>query len=126
MKPLWDELADLADRLACAGQVALADLKTIRAAAIQMENWFEGNRDLRTENEAARAMVLQQDTALQVLGELFDESAKFCRKEMTLAGFSERVVDKAPFRNIMAAYGLDEVGVPLPAKRVRKVNRATT
>ncbi len=120
MMPLWDELSELADTLALAGKVDKPALQTMRAAAIQMENWFIAVQELREEKDAAMKRVSEQDAALNALADVFHHAAKFARREITMDAFGTGVTDKAPFANIMAAHGLDGVGGPLPKKRARK------
>ena len=125
-QPLWEELSDLADRLACAGQVATKDLRTIRAASVQMENWFIANSELREENGDAIKRVQEQDDALRSLADVFFHAGKFARGEITMDAFADGTKDMAPFRNIMAGmYGLNPVGGAPPAKRARKVKEPT-
>lgn len=122
--PLWDELADVADTLAIAGQVQKPQLQTMRAAAVQMENWFVAVQDLREEKDAAMQRVSEQDAALQALADVFFHAAKFARREITMDAFATGMVDKAPFANIMVANGCNPVGSLLPPKRVRKTKEA--
>lgn len=120
MKPLWEELQDLADDLLRWNKVDKAQLQTLRAAAVQMENWFVANTELREENCDALARIQQQDNALHALADVFHHAAKFARGETTLDAFGTGVIDKAPFLNAMAAHGRDSVGSPLPARKKRK------
>ncbi len=122
MKPLWDELSELADTLALAGKVDKPMLQTLRAAAIQMENWFIAVQELREEKDAAMKRVHAQDTALHALVDVFHHAAKFARHEITMDAFGTGVADKVPFRNIMSAHGLDSVGAPLPPRRKKKIS----
>lgn len=115
--PLWEQLSDTADELACAGLVTKSTLQLLRAASVQMENWFVGNVELREENHAAIKRINEQDIALDSLADVFFHAAKFARHEITMDAFSTGVVDKSPFLNVMNARGLDSVGAPL---RVRK------
>ncbi len=120
MMPLWDELSDIADTLTMVGKLDKPTLQTIRAAAVQMENWFTAVQELREEKDAAMKRVGEQDAALHALADVFHHAAKFARHEITMDAFGTGVIDKAPFKNIMAAHGLDGVGSLLPEKRKRK------
>lgn len=118
-RPLWDELADTADTMAIEGLVNKAQLQTLRAAAVQMENWFVANAELREEKDAAMKRVAEQDAALHALADVFFHAAKFARAEITLDAFGTGVIDKSPFLNAMAARGLNSVGAPLPKRKKR-------
>ena len=117
MKTIWDELEDIADALACAGKLDKRQLQTLRAAAIQMENYFVGNAELREENAAAIKRINEQDAALRSLADVFFHAAKFARHEITLDAFGTGVIDKTPFLNAMAAQGLNSVGGALPVRK---------
>jgi hypothetical protein len=62
--PLWDELAEIADRHI--STLSKCELMTLRSAAIQMENWFFANQEafeeidaLTKERNADRAMMIE-------------------------------------------------------------------
>lgn len=121
MTPLWDQLTDAADRLACDGRVPLKDLKTMRAAAVQMQNWFDGNQELREENEAALKRINEQDQALRTLGTVLFEASRLAKNEVTFDAFENSAKDTAAFKNIMElAYGVNSVGGELPVRKARK------
>ena len=78
--PLWDELAELADKHA--GTLPKKDLMVIRAAAIQMENWFVANQEafdeidaLTRERNAYRAMLIELGTHLEAFSKKAREAA---------------------------------------------------
>lgn len=116
-RPLWEELNDAADTLALAGQVNKPTLQLLRAAAVQMENWFIANSELREENGAAIKRINEQDAALRALADVFFHAAKFARQEITMDAFGTGVIDKVPFLNAMAARGLNSVGGALPVRK---------
>ena len=117
--PLWDELSEAADTLALAGTIDKRTLQTMRAAAVQMENWFTAAQELREEKDAAMQRVGEQDAALNALADVFFHAAKFARHEITLDAFGSGVIDKTPFLNAMTAHGLNSVGGALPARKKR-------
>ena len=120
MKPLWDELSKAADMMALAGVLDRPTLQILRASAVQMENWFVANAELREENAAAIKRINEQDTALRSLADVFFHAAKFARHEITLDAFGTGVIDKVPYLNAMAAHGSDSIGAPVK-QRKRKV-----
>jgi hypothetical protein len=120
-RPLWQDLAEAADTLALAGKVDKPTLQLLRASAVQMENWFIGNSELREELAEASQRIGQQDQALQALADTLQHAARFARLEVTMDEFGEAVRDKAPFANIMAHYGRGSVGEPAKAKRRKAV-----
>lgn len=120
MKPLWEELSDTADTLALAGQIDKRALQTMRAAVVQMENWFTAVQELREEKDAAMKRVAEQDAALHALADVMTHSAKFARLEITMDAYGTGVIDKAPFVNAMAAFGLNSIGGDVAPKKPRK------
>ncbi len=108
--PLWEELEDAADTLALSGQIDKRVLQLMRASSVQMKNWFVAVQELREEKDAAITRLQEQDAALHALANVFFHAAKFARQEITLDAFGTGVIDKAPFKNAMAAYGLDSAG----------------
>ena len=117
-QPLWDELEQVADRLAVAGQVALPDLRTLRAAAVQMGNWFEANQDLRTRLAALEIDNLKYRVALQNVQDASSMVARYAGLEAHEFGDDSFSRDLAPFKNIMVANGVEPYAKP---KRTRKV-----
>lgn len=120
MKPLWDELSEAADTMALAGVLDRPTLQILRAAAVQMENWFVANAELREENAAAIKRIREQDAALRVLDDLFFHASKFARHEITMDAFGTCVIDKVPFLNAMAAHGRDGIGAPVKQRKKKE------
>jgi len=106
-KPLWDELEELADKLATEGKVSLPDLKTIRASAVQMANWFEACQETRQRLEALQLDNLKYRVALQTLNDVLGISAKYAGLEAREFGDDSFAKDLAPFVNIMVANGVE-------------------
>lgn len=125
MKPLWDDLSDLADTLALTGLVNKKELQIMRSASVQMENWFTAVQELRQEKDAAMKRVTEQDVALHALADVMAHSAKFARLEITMDAYGTGVIDKAPFANAMAAFGLNSVGGHKALKKPRKLKVAS-
>ena len=120
MTPLWDELSEAADTMALAGVLDRPTLQILRAAAVQMENWFIANAELREENAAAIKRINEQDTALRSLADVFFHAAKFARHEITLDEFGTSVIDKVPYLNAMAAHGRDSIGAPVKQRKKKE------
>lgn len=118
-KPLWDELEDLADKLATEGKVSLTDLKTMRASAVQMGNWFEACQETRETLDALKLDNLKYRVALQTLNDVLGMSAKYAGLEAHEFSESDFSKDLAPFINIMVANGVEPY-----AKKKRKKNDA--
>lgn len=114
---LWDELEQVADRLAVAGLVALPDLRTMRAASVQMGNWFEGNEDLRERLKALELDNLKYRIALQSVQEATSMVARYAGLEAHEFSDESFARDLAPFKNIMVANGVEPYAKP---KRTRK------
>lgn len=104
---LWDELEELADKLATEGKVALPDLRTMRAASVQMGNWFEGNEDLRERLRLLEIDNLKYRVALKTLNDVLGMSAKYASLEAHEFGDDSFSRDLAPFKNIMVANGVE-------------------
>ena len=114
-EPLWVELADLADQLA--GKIETKDLKTLRACSVQMENWFEGCQQYREELEQARADAAKYRAALQGLQGVLSASAKFAGLEAFEMSSDDFARDLAPFKNIMAVYGVEPYAKKTPPRK---------
>jgi hypothetical protein len=78
--PLWDELAEIADRHI--STLSKCELMTLRSAAIQMENWFFANQEafeeidaLTKERNADRAMMIELGTHLEAFSKKAREAA---------------------------------------------------
>ena len=117
MTPLWDELSEAADTMALAGTLDRPTLQILRAAAVQMENWFVANAELREKNAAAIKRINEQDAALCALADVFFHAAKFARHEITMDAFETGVIDKVPFLNAMVAHGRDSIGAPVKTRK---------
>ena len=105
-KPLWDELEELADKLATKGDVVLKDLRTRRAASVQMSNWFEACQDLRVRLAALEVDNLRYRVALQNMQEVTSMAARYAGLEAHEFGDDSFARDLAPFKNIMVANGI--------------------
>ncbi len=114
---LWEELEQVADRLAVAGQVTLPDLQTLRAASVQMGNWFEGNEDLRERLKALEIDNLKYRVALKSVQEAARVMSRFAGLEAHEISDDSFARDFAPFNNIMVANGVEPYAKP---KRARK------
>ena len=119
-KPLWDELEELADKLATQGNVVLKDLRTMRAASVQMGNWFEACQDLRVRLEALEIDNLKYRVALQSVHEAAGVVARYAGLEAHEFGDDSFARDFAPFKNVMVANGVEPY-----AKKRRAKNDAT-
>jgi len=111
-KTLWDELEEMADRLAVAGQVKLPDLRTIRAASVQMGNWFEANQDLREQAEQLKADSLKYRTALGQVKDAMTMVARHAGLAAHEFGDDDFARDFSPFINLMNRHGDLDYGPP--------------
>lgn len=118
-KPLWDEVEELADKLAIQGHVLQKDMRTMRAAAVQMSNWFEACQDLRERLQAIEIDNLRYRTALKNMQEVTSMAARYAGLEAHEFSDGSFARDLAPFKNIMAGYGVEPY-----AKKKRKTNDA--
>lgn len=114
-RPLWDDLGKLADRLE--SKLTRQELQTLRACAVQMENWFEGCQEYRAELEQARTDANKYRVALLGLQGALGACAKFAGLEAYEMKADDFARDLAPFKNIMAVYGVEPYAKP---KRSRK------
>ena len=110
--PLWDELGDLADKLAVAGSVSMPDLRTIRAAAVQMGNWFEANQEYREQIQQLQADSLKYRAALVSIKESLRIVAAHANSEAFELMPDDFARDFAPFRNIMAFHKIEPYHKP--------------
>ena len=115
---LWDELEALADKLAIAGQVSLPDLRTLRAASVQMGNWFEANEDLRERLRLLEIDNLKYRVALQSVQEVASMVARYAGLEAHEFGDDSFARDLAPFKNIMVVNGVEPYAKPKRPKKV--------
>jgi hypothetical protein len=113
MTPLWDELSETADRLAVDGQVSIKDLRTLRAAAVQMGNWFEANQELREERDRLQADNATYRAALNSINEAASLVASLAGTTAHEMGDATFARDFAPFINLMGIHHKDpDYGTP--------------
>jgi hypothetical protein len=110
--PLWDELEELADRLAVAGQVKLPDLRTLRAASVQMGNWFEANQELREQVDMLKADCIKYRMALGRVKDSMTVVARHAGLEAHEINDDDFARDFSPFINLMNLHGDPDYGPP--------------
>lgn len=111
---IWEELEAMADKLAVAGQVSLPDLRTLRAASVQMGNWFEANEELRARLESLEVDNLKYRIALKKVQEVSGMVARYAGLESHEFGDSSFARDFAPFINLMGIHHKDpDYGTPI-------------
>ena len=124
MKPLWEELENMADKLAVAGMVELKDIKTMRAAAVQMENWFEANQEAFADIDRHKADIVNYRAALKNINSALSDVSRYAGVEGHEMGDSTFARDFAPWANLMAGAHCDpDYGKPEKPKLHRDTRK---
>jgi len=104
--PMWTQLSEMAERLAGASHgVALADLKTLRAAALTLEGWFTAAQELIAERDQARTDAAKYREALLHIQATLQLAQRFAGLEACELDNDTFSRDMAGHMNIMAAHG---------------------
>lgn len=101
-KPLWEQLSTQADSISSVG-INLNTVKVMRAASIQMQNWYEGCQEYREDAERLAKENADLRASMRVIILASRELANYVELEEFTTPADCFSKDLAPWRNIVAA-----------------------
>ena len=118
-------LREEVDRLAAGGEFDRAKAtKLLTMAVLQLEDWQQAYYEAWEERGKFARQCTTNKELLTAMSMLLDIGEKAVRGEINEYAPIEFMRDVAPFKNLFASvYGTDSVGVPLPARKMRKKTR---
>jgi hypothetical protein len=121
--PIWDQLSTMAAELAPLDALSKKQMMLLKNSAIQMQNYFEANEELREDVERLQIDCKKYRNAIAHMGESCRELGLYAVKNSHEFGDHSFVRDNAPHINLMANLGFAEYGTPerpRPSKMLRQ------
>lgn len=90
------------------------------ASLVRIADFLEALNDCRADRDELFTVNTRQREALNVVASILEIAVRYLRSEASFDELFQGARDVAPFKNVMAAYGLGSVGEDKPVRRSRK------